>query len=973
MLKSKRSRIIALVLAVIIALSAVVGTTLALGNKSPKEVRLVQPNTYNAIAPGMEHPATGNNVATASANDPSLVTSIAASGSGIGARVTTKIAANAPAKVLGISRGTRAGTTLPAFLYQIVNPNGIAGYDLPNGGNGFTTATSGSIMSELAKIQYYKLGNATGASNEATGIAAGAYAGFTPSGTNVVTWTSLNPEVVNSSMTIVSRGTTVLLGSFTDRWGVKQTITYLFGAGMEPGKADTELNALLDAIARGQEIINNPSGYDAGDVNALRGLINNALDDIENGREINYPSDTKDINDKVDKMLGINQPGGDLITINPPLTFVPSYPNGTKLRPLTSPKNVYEVLTPGGDHQTPDPEYIYDPNGNLGKNPPVWDNKVVTAYQDEDTGTYYTKTTPPGNIFTPIKPNGTLDTDHPIWGGNNGEPGGYDDRPAAKNPDNDKWYAEEPAGSNLWKPLNTGNNTLLDTAGWVGGGADKKPGGGDDLKPIIDKNGQIVAGPFNDGTNEYYVGMKDGKFDTSGGSDGKPLNGIVHTDDQKLYDNGSGGWSITPPGPAVTAPTAISTGSLPNGTTGAAYNATLASDGTAPITWSLDGGTTLPAGLTLNSNGTITGTPTGTGTSNFTVKAANSAGSTTKAMSIIVDAAAPSVTITGFMANNGYLKADLSNATLSGKILVMDEGTGDESWVTYDAATHGGTLTWTLTPAGQSATLTANKFLKTTTTVLGTVITVKGTLVVGGNTYNSTGSWIVINSDGSVGGGAENEPIGVKGRELSTSITKDTCAWYEIARTVVDGQSFSLILRDKKISDGAWTSSQNTINTWWANNDKIPMTSPLRRYTYKPTLPAGQYGTNDGGQANNHHNGIDGSGFFSNGWSAPNPSQQVVAENNTAFLLSYAEAAKLCSTQHYNNGVSANVGSCDVAQYNWGRLSDRTSADWWLRSPGTGSGYASLVLFTGVLHGNYTGGTNALRPALWVSSDIFNQ
>ena len=54
----------------------------------------------------------------------------------------------------------------------------------------------------------------------------------------------------------------------------------------------------------------------------------------------------------------------------------------------------------------------------------------------------------------------------------------------------------------------------------------------------------------------------------------------------------------------------ISTSSLPNGQTGAAYSATLvAAGGVSPYTWSLTSGI-LPAGLTLNaSTGAITGTP----------------------------------------------------------------------------------------------------------------------------------------------------------------------------------------------------------------------------------------------------------------------------------------------------------------------------------------------------------------------------
>ena len=76
--------------------------------------------------------------------------------------------------------------------------------------------------------------------------------------------------------------------------------------------------------------------------------------------------------------------------------------------------------------------------------------------------------------------------------------------------------------------------------------------------------------------------------------------------------------------PAVT-PVTITTSSLPNGTVGTAYSATLsASGGTTPYTWSISAGS-LPAGLTLNaSTGAITGTPTTAGTFSFTAKVTDS-------------------------------------------------------------------------------------------------------------------------------------------------------------------------------------------------------------------------------------------------------------------------------------------------------------------------------------------------------------
>ena len=77
---------------------------------------------------------------------------------------------------------------------------------------------------------------------------------------------------------------------------------------------------------------------------------------------------------------------------------------------------------------------------------------------------------------------------------------------------------------------------------------------------------------------------------------------------------------------------------LPNGEVGSAYNAALSASGTTGITFAA---TNLPAGLTLNANGTVSGTPTAAGTYMFTVTASATGAEASSASVIIVVAEEP--------------------------------------------------------------------------------------------------------------------------------------------------------------------------------------------------------------------------------------------------------------------------------------------------------------------------------------------
>jgi hypothetical protein len=118
----------------------------------------------------------------------------------------------------------------------------------------------------------------------------------------------------------------------------------------------------------------------------------------------------------------------------------------------------------------------------------------------------------------------------------------------------------------------------------------------------------------------------------------------------------------------------VTTGSLPQGTVGAAYSQSLAaSGGTGGYTWSTTGGS-LPAGLTLAAS-SISGTPTTAATADFTVQVKDSSNATAmRALSITI--APPPLTITTTSLPNGTVGAAYSQT------LAASGGTGGYTWST---------------------------------------------------------------------------------------------------------------------------------------------------------------------------------------------------------------------------------------------------------------------------------------------------
>ena len=166
------------------------------------------------------------------------------------------------------------------------------------------------------------------------------------------------------------------------------------------------------------------------------------------------------------------------------------------------------------------------------------------------------------------------------------------------------------------------------------------------------------------------------------------------------------------------SPTVTTLSPLASGTVSSAYIRTLtASGGVPPYAWSVSAGS-LPAGLSLSSDGVIAGMPTGAGTSSFTVRVASSNNqSATKAFSLIIASLAPAITT----------------------VSPMTSGTVGVAYNRYLSATGGTTpYTWNLStgslPAG--LTLSSTGWLNGTPSAPGTSnFTIR---VTGGNSQPST-------------------------------------------------------------------------------------------------------------------------------------------------------------------------------------------------------------------------------------------
>ncbi len=155
---------------------------------------------------------------------------------------------------------------------------------------------------------------------------------------------------------------------------------------------------------------------------------------------------------------------------------------------------------------------------------------------------------------------------------------------------------------------------------------------------------------------------------------------VIATDSKGCTGSAAVSFSIVCPTITVTPTT------LPNATAGVTYTGTLsANGGNASYTFALASGSSLPAGLTLNSNGTITGTPTTVGAVNVNVVATDSKGCTGSA-AVGFSIVCPTIMVNVPATNTGIVTAPFSQT------FTQTGGVGTTTFSTASALPTGLTL-----------------------------------------------------------------------------------------------------------------------------------------------------------------------------------------------------------------------------------------------------------------------------------------
>jgi len=460
------------------------GGTLAV--KPDLTVELERKNTYPTFAVG----ATEVRGTVGGRRVNSAVTAVATAS--INAATGDVTMTGVKAGVAYITVGSGNGNQLP-WQYQVTDSTKISEYTLRKGGEVFLKA-AGSVAAANTYI-------ATVPTAAVSGIA----------------WRSLQTDIatVNEAtglITAVAKGSAIVVGTFTDKWGIDRDLHILVMVGIANGR----LGELLELITKGEGILEYE--HDAFTTDSLRDL----KDEVINGNNVvnnPNPSDTL-IDDAIDRLLEA------LENLEPrdqtPAGIIGPDQNGDYYRPVGDPDNVYELVNKDGSSKHQPPKYIYDPNGSLKNKPPVLDGDEVPAIKGDGINSGFFWVEDPENIWHKVNSDGTLSDDNVLWGGPDGLPTGSDNLPAKKF--GNEWWIDR--GQNVWQKYDP-SNPRGPLGPLTGGGPDDDPTTGP-VTPIFPGNnnglpftdGKYYIGPIDPGPNEYYIGDKpfpagDGKLNST--------------------------------------------------------------------------------------------------------------------------------------------------------------------------------------------------------------------------------------------------------------------------------------------------------------------------------------------------------------------------------------------------------------------------------------------------------------------------
>ncbi|MDR2647964.1 MAG: hypothetical protein LBB67_07590, partial [Oscillospiraceae bacterium] len=203
---------------------------------------------------------------------------------------------------------------------------------------------------------------------------------------------------------------------------------------------------------------------------------------------------------------------------------------------------------------------------------------------------------------------------------------------------------------------------------------------------------------------------------------------------------------------------------------------------------------------------------------------------------------------------------------------------------------------------------------------------------------------------------------------IGTDKTGDDAEWMAIARQVLNGEEYYLIVRREVVGNFAFDDDTNNytestlkteMDAWW-----VGFSGALKTYTVA-------------------HNALErlGTDFRHvepyTGLSAPDADSGFKG----AFPLSVDEAAEYMSRAYhddtgpfqYNTSDGTTSGSPLTAYTNWETLTDEESRGSWLRSPSLFSSVQTSALYVSAfIDAQYIDNDSfGARPALWVRADIF--